>query len=119
MPSIEYINKKKQEERRQLVLEEQERLDAQLQEMTNDWLVDMYPGIERVEKQPAIVELAGFIRKLAFGKLMLPAGLSEQQQKDLLKYLYEEVDGTHFEHMDPDYWQEGTHSLEYLEDTNE
>lgn len=119
MPSSEYLSKKQQEERHMLALEEQARLDAQMQELADEWIARRFPPIWHDSKQPAIVELAGLVRKQAFGKLMLPASLTEDQQQDLLGFLYEEVDGTHFDHMDPDFWQEGTHGLEYLKEVQD
>lgn len=97
---------------------QQARLDQQMQEMVDSWLAGelgspISGNTEFQERVPAIIELAGLVRVLAISKVMVPPGLPEHLRNDLLKFLYEEVDGEHFVHQDTEYWEAGTHQLDY------
>ena len=62
---------------------------------------------------PAIVELSGMIRVNTCGKIMIPANLPDYRINKLLSRLYHDMDGTECIDRDPDFWKEGTHSLNY------
>lgn len=109
-----YVEKQR-EEREQVRQRLQKELDARMQQIVTAYLWFEYPDIEHAELVPASVALAALVRKQAFFNLMLPGDLSESEQYNLLRYLWESVDGTEFIHDDESFFEQGTHTLDYLE----
>lgn len=88
-------------------------------------LVDMYflpidDPEATVDGTEAVVTLAALTRVQAIAVVKVPANLSGQDRESLLQFLYEETSGEDFIDEDYDFWEEGSHTLEYLlEESND
>lgn len=82
------------------------------------WLVGkLYP--DALCDTKAVVVLAALTRVQATAEISVPSNLSREEVDELLQFLYEETPGEDFVDEDADFWEEGTHTFEYLYISNE
>lgn len=87
--------------------------------VTNDMqtIANLYFAIRRGDKNlvPANVTLAAITRTTTPTiRIMIPPDVSEVDLQSLAQYLYEWADGGEFTVDDTDFFEEGTHTIEYV-----
>ncbi len=120
----EYLIKKQEEERLARIAKErneaQKELGHEAQHTINNkialWVFESGIPSKPPLVVPAYIQIAATTRVTVTVRVMVPPSMPEWRQEELLHDIYEAMDGSEIVDPDVDYFEEGTHTLNYIEE---